>query len=354
MQAQAQAPRLNISNLAALQQPAEGFEPEELKSKEFDTSKNSLTGNAEQDQLLLGIITTLVQLLMRHFDGEQQQNNGGNNHNSDDNENGGQQSATNNSAGANGNSSGADLSDQFSNRDKNLLLNAIGTNPASGTGINSINDTNASGHLNGGDNLQLQASNSTQTHAITGEEVSKFIDARNPPNTPKLPLNPQQSSALENRFGLENISISDTSGDQTIGLNDILSGTQNQGGANVRVDIPLNQDALSLIGTNSNNGGGNGLLSTGNTGINSGPQSATATNTSSLNITGAAGNNSGSVNNATGQTPTNNATQNSSGNAFEQNSVTTLGGQDGAPGNTTTQGNGNSRVIQLSGLNFLT
>ncbi len=137
---------------------------------------------------------------------------------------------------------------QFSDKDKNLLLNAIGTNPASGTTINDIDDTNASGHLNSGDNLELLTNSNAQTHTLTNPEVSKFIDARNPPGTPKLPLTAQQTSTLESRYGLEDVTIADTSSNQNIGIGDILTGIQIQNGTRVRVDIPVDQAMLNLLG----------------------------------------------------------------------------------------------------------
>ena len=263
---QAQVPQTRPLNLAMLQHaPVEHVDQDERDTK-FDTD-NSLTGDPEQDQLLLGIIISLVQLLMRQF-GDHQQQSG----NSDNDGSSEQQEATDNNTNDSNNRTGnSDFSNQFSSRDKGLLLNAIGTKPESGTTINGINDSNSSGHLNSGDNLQLQVQDNAETHTLTNPEVSSFITARNPPNTPKLKLTAQQASALENSLSLEKVSIADTSGNQNVDVGDILTGTQTRDGKKIRVDMPVDQAMLELINSNSSGqqtagtttlptGGGNGLL----------------------------------------------------------------------------------------------
>lgn len=211
---------------------------------DFDGGE-SLTGDSDTDRLLLEIVSAIVQLLVQQVGGGGQQQDGGNN-----NQNGGQQNQDDNDSDkGSGSGSGTGLSSQFNERDKGLLLDAIDVTPPPGPGttINSIDDTDVSGNLNGGDNIALQTNSNRQDHTITDSEVRDFINTRNPPGTPTLTLTEQQSSALESRYGLTEVKISDTSGNKSIGIGDILSGIQERGDSKLRVDIPVDQAMLNLL-----------------------------------------------------------------------------------------------------------
>lgn len=188
------------------------------QSNDFNAG-SSLSGSAETDQLLIGLITLIVQLLLQQFTGNQQ----------------GQQEQ------ADGN--GGEL--DFSDRDKALLLDAIGQNSAD-TQINSILDTDSSEHLNAGDGLELQNNAGTSNHNLTNTEVRDFLEARNPSDTPRLNITQQQVAILDDVYGLADVAISDTSGDGVISEGDFISGNQGTTGSQ-RIDIPVDQELADLL-----------------------------------------------------------------------------------------------------------
>lgn len=188
-------------------------------------NNNSLTGDESSDQLLLGLILVLVQLLMQQFSGG---NGGGNT---------GQEPATDQPAKG-------ELA--FTDHDKTLLLNAIGRD-SNTTQIQRINDTDSSDHLNQGDNVDLLTRNAPEVHIITDEQSRSFIEARNPPGTPKLALTAAQTSSLAQRFNLEDVNVADINGDNRISEGDIVSGERDQGTRRIRVDVPVNAQVLGLL-----------------------------------------------------------------------------------------------------------
>lgn len=233
---------ISIPTLAGLQ-PTNNNQQSERSSNQRNNNFNnnsSLTGDSTGDQLVLGLMIVLVQLLLQQFSNGSQQNESGDG--SDNNEN-----SDNNQLVNNQGTPGGDLSGDFSNRDKGLLLDAIGVNTGAGTTIDRIDDTNASGNLNGGDNLALQNNTALANHTVTNREVRDFIERRNPPGTAKLPLTAQQTTQIENRYAMEDVSIADNNGDQQISIGDFITGFQTQNGRKIQLDIPVDQALLNLL-----------------------------------------------------------------------------------------------------------
>ncbi|MGB1010179.1 MAG: hypothetical protein ACPGVP_10675 [Thiolinea sp.] len=235
---------ISIPTLAGLQ-PTNNNQQSERSSNQRNNNFNnnsSLTGDSTGDQLVLGLMIVLVQLLLQQFSNGSQQNEAGDG--SDNNDNG---NSDNNQLANNQGTPGGDLSGDFSNRDKGLLLDAIGVNTGAGTTIDRIDDTNASGNLNGGDNLALQNNTALANHTVTNREVRDFIERRNPPGTAKLPLTAQQTTQIENRYAMEDVSIADNNGDQQISIGDFITGFQTQNGRKIQLDIPVDQALLNLL-----------------------------------------------------------------------------------------------------------
>ncbi|MGB1257339.1 MAG: hypothetical protein ACPG51_15835 [Thiolinea sp.] len=233
---------ISIPTLAGLQ-PTNNNQQSERSSNQRNNNFNnnsSLTGDSTGDQLVLGLMIVLVQLLLQQFSNGSQQNEAGDGSNNNDN-------SDNNQLANNQGTPGGDLSGDFSNRDKGLLLNAIGVNTGAGTTIDRIDDTNASGNLNGGDNLALQNNTALANHTVTNREVRDFIERRNPPGTAKLPLTAQQTTQIENRYAMEDVSIADNNGDQQISIGDFITGFQTQNGRKIQLDIPVDQALLNLL-----------------------------------------------------------------------------------------------------------
>lgn len=193
-------------------------------------NNNSLSGDETSDQLLLGLILVLVQLLMQQFSGGQGGNGG---------------SQANQQTGTTPTDDGAL---DFNDNDKALLLQAIGKDPATGTQIQRVNDTDSSGNLNRGDNIDLLTGTAPEVHIITDEQSRSFIEARNPPGTPTVTLSAAQTQALEQRFNLEDVSVADINGDGQFSEGDFISGERDQGTSRrIRIDIPVNTAVLGSV-----------------------------------------------------------------------------------------------------------
>lgn len=180
----------------------------------FSTNQG-LTGNQETDQLVTNLLILLVQLLIQEFGNTQQ--------------------PTDNQEQSNG--AAAEL--EFSESDKQHLSAAIGVAGDNNTQIGAITDSDLSSHLTEGDDVELLSQGLSQNHDITNSEVRQFIELRNPPGTPKLPLSDQQTQQVANQFGLTDITVADNNGDNQISQGDHISGTQTIGGRELQIEHPV-------------------------------------------------------------------------------------------------------------------